>query len=250
MNHHLARVLACALAFCTSTAIAGTLASDGSALDGTWHGTASFQGYYTDPVTHVQTPSGLTGTIDYAVYTAPQFTQNFPAFGLNFVGTAYVPTSLYVYVYQAFETGPAPLSSVSIGLTIPLPFNPGDNAPAVDIGTFVGTDLSPLSNGGTIAGQIPAPGTDLLVPYDSSTWTFGSVLVSQGGSTAGLVFSSEDAPIMRTGSTINDDSVALTGPLPTPGVTSMIPEPATMALAISGLATIAVYRVLRHRRRD
>ena len=222
MSYHFSRVLASALVFCATPAFAGTLASDFSSLLGDWNGTTSFQGYLTDGITK----TGLTGTIDYAVYTADQFNANFPNSG-------YTPTSTYVYTYQAFETGPAPLSSVSVNLIFPYP--------AQDIGTFQGTDTSPLSNLGTVAGQVPSPGTEFLVPGDSANWPFGGVLVFQGGSTAGLAFSSPNAPQWSTGSTIDDGSVGLAYPIPTPGPST--PEPGSLALALSALVAFSMYRL-------
>ncbi len=95
MIHHITRVLASALVLCATPALAGTLASDSSSVLGVWNGSTGFQGYLTDGITK----TGLTGTIDYAVYTEAQFNLNFP-------GSGYAPTAAYVYTYQAFETGP------------------------------------------------------------------------------------------------------------------------------------------------
>ena len=233
MISHFARIFASASMLCAVPAFAGTLAGDGSSLEGTWHGTSSFQGYLTDGIT----PTGLTGTLDYAVYTAAQFNADFP-------GSGYTPTSTYVYTYQAFETGPAPLSSVSVNLIFPYP--------AQDIGTFQGTDTSPLSDLGTVAGQVPTPGTDFLVPGDSANWPFGGVLVFQGGSTGGLAFSSPNAPQWSTGSTIDDGSVGAVSRIPTPGpsTSATAPEPSSIALASLGFATLAAWGWRRRKRSD
>ena len=200
---------------------------------GVWNGSTGFQGYLTDGITK----TGLTGTIDYAVYTEAQFNLNFP-------GSGYTPTAAYVYTYQAFETGPAPLSSVSVNL-IP-------TYPAQDIGTFQGTDTSPHSDGGLVAGQVPAAGTDFLVLGDSANWPFGGVLVLQGGSTAGLAFSSPNAPQWSTGSTIDDGSVGLAYPIPTPGPSTIpsapSPEPGSLALALSALVAFSIFRLRQWRR--
>ena len=219
MKHYLRCLLAGALVTCASVAAAGTLATDGSSYLGTWHGSAAFQGYFLGGVM----PSGLTGTIDYAVY-APG---TFPA---GFAG--YTPTpGEFVYAYQAFETGPAPLSAVSINL-----LNPADQ-----IGTF---------SGGGVSGD--APLADFLAPFDSANWLFTGVLVPQGGSTSGLVFSSPGAPIWSTASTIDDGTVGLVLAVPTPGASNGMPntpEPGTFALALLAAAAFALHR-RRHSRRQ
>ncbi len=229
MNQCTIRVTACASALCASTALAGTLATDDSSILGAWNGSTAFQGYLPDGVT----PTGQTGTVDYAVYVAAQFNANFP-------GSGYTPTATFVYTYQAFETGPAPLSSVSVNLISPYP--------AQDIGNFQGADTSFLSDMGTVAGQ--APSSEVLIPGVSADWSFGAVPVAQGGSTMGLVFSSPNAPIWNTGSTI-DGSVALVDRLPIPGRSPYVnpcPEPSSVVLAAFGfLALLACSWRLRSR---
>ncbi len=221
MNNRIAFTFACAAALCASTALAGTLATDDSSLLGFWHGSVTFQGYLPDGVT----PTGQTGTIDYAVYTAAQFRV------VDFPGSGYTPTSNYVYAYQAFESGPAALTSLSIGL--------GPPYPEQDIGTFTGSDAAVESDMGLVGGQ--SPSSQLLIPGVSADWLFGAVPVAQGGSTMGLVFSSPHAPIWSTGSLI-DGNVALADPLPTPGPSLLpvpYPEPSTMMLALCGVAGVA-----------
>ncbi len=123
--------------------------------------------------------------------------------------------------------------------------------PAQDIGTFQGTDLSPHSDGGLVAGQVSSPGTDFLVLGDSANWPFGGVLVLQGGSTAGLAFSSPNAPQWSTGSTIDDGSVGLAYPIPTPGpsmIATRSPEPGSLALALSALVAFSIFRLRQWRR--
>ena len=210
--------MACASALCASTALAGSLATDNSALLGFWYGSTTFQGYLADGVT----PTGQTGTIDYAVYTAAQFKV------VDFPGSGYMPTSTYVYAYQAFETGPAALSSVSISLVSPYP--------AQDIGTFTGSDAAIESDMGLVGGQ--SPSSEVLIPGLFADWSFGAFPVAQGGSTVGLVFSSPHAPIWSTGSMI-DGSVALADPLPIPGPSPYAypyPEPSSLMLGALGLA--------------
>jgi MYXO-CTERM domain-containing protein len=209
------RLLACAFALCATPALAGTLAGDGSSYLGTWHGTTGFQGHNLD-----LTNSQLTGTLDYAVY-APG---TFPA---GFLG--YTPTlHEFVYAYQGFETGAAPLSSVSINLV-----NPADN-----IGTF---------SGGGVSGDPSIAST--LFYFDNANWLFNGV--PAGGSTTGLVFSSPNVPMMSTGSTIDDGTVGLVFPVPSPDGQSggpNTPEPATLTLALIGMAAFALHRVRRRKR--
>ena len=121
MSRFITSLLLGAVALCATTAIAGPLATDPAAyFDGafTWHSTTPYQGYNDYPTN--TSPSGLTGTIDWAVY-APG---TFPA---GYLG--YTPTpGEFVYAYQAIQSGPAPLSGYSLTLEAI-----GDN-----IGSFAG----------------------------------------------------------------------------------------------------------------
>jgi hypothetical protein len=66
------------------------------------------------------------------------------------------------------------------------------------------------------------------------------------------VFTSPFAPITSQGSTIDDGTVGLARPLPSPGSTTGIPnspEPGTMTLALCAVGAFALYR-WRNRRDD
>ena len=208
MFKHLTCGLAIAVAFCATSTLAGTLAGDGSSLLGTWHGASPFQGYLTDGIT----PTGSPDHRLRRVYGSP-VQRGFSWLGIY----AHVDVRLHVSsIRDRPRASVVGLGQFDLSLS------------AQDIGTFQGTDTSPLSNLGTVAGQAPAPGTDFLVPGDSAKWPFGGVLVFQGGSTAGLAFSSPDAPQWSTGSTIDDGSVGLVNRIPTPGpsTNTTAPEPA------------------------
>jgi hypothetical protein len=211
MSHSRSLLLACALAVCATQAFAGPLAIDTTSIAG-FHGTSSYQGFNLD-----NTPSGLTGTIDYAVYAPGTFPLGFSGFS----------ASDYVYVYQGHETGVAPLSSVSIALTGPV-----DN---LNIGDFTG------NNGfGPVVGD--ASSLAYILPFDSANWAFNGV--TQGNSTDGLAFSSPDGPMWSTGSTIDDGTVGFVIPVPSP--VAAAPEPGTLTLASCGIV-VFVLQWLRRR---
>jgi hypothetical protein len=203
MPAHTFKIFACALALCSAPALAGPLSTDPNAyFDGvnTWHGSTSFS-------------SGtLAGYIDWAVYGPADA----PA-GLG----GYARTSgELIYAYQAFVTGSASLSSVSVDLQ-----NVADN-----IGTFTATG---------IGGQ--AASSANLIALDSATWRFPGVLT--GGSTIGLAFSSPNVPMSDLGTTLDHGQVAVVIPLPSPSPIR-IPEPSTLMLASCGLCVFA-FRWLR-----
>jgi len=211
MSHLKTRFLACALALCVTPALAGTLASDGSSYLGVWHGNTGFQGFDL-----LSQPTGLTGSIDWAVY-APG------TFPVGFLG--YTPSpGEYVYAYQAFETGVAPLSSFAVNL----------EAHADNIGAF---------SGGGVSGQFPS--ASFLNDFDSANWLFDGI--PQFGSSSGLVFSSPHGPMLSSGTTIDHGSSAGVMPVPSPNPPNA-PEPATLTLALCGILGMA-FEIVRRRRR-
>ena len=181
--------------------IAGPLATDTTSYQTTWHGSSSYVG---SPVS-----GGLAGFIDWAVY-APGV---FPAGYAGVAGFAPSPGE-FLYVYQAYETGPAALTSVSVVL---------DNA-ADNIGNITATG---------IAGQ--ASISALLLPFDSATWSFSGV--AQGTSSDGLAFFSPNAPTYTEATTIDGGAVGLALQVASP---SNVPEPSTLALALCGLLGLAI----------
>jgi hypothetical protein len=213
MNRPKSLLLTGALALCATQAFAGPLAVDTTSIAG-FHGTTPFQGY---DLSH--NPSGLTGTIDYAVWAPGTFPGTFAGFS----------ASDYVYAYQAHETGPAPLSSVSIALTGP--------ADTLNIGDFTG------DNGFGLVSGSPS-NLAYILPLDSANW---AMFVPQGGSSDGLAFSSPNGPIMSTGSTIDDGTVGFVMPVPSPNP-NRVPEPGTLTLASCGVA-VFVLQWLRRRGR-
>jgi hypothetical protein len=186
---------------CASSALAGTLATDVSSYQGTWHGSTPFQGV--DP-NNGNAPTDLSGYVEWAVY-APG---TFPAGFLGYTA----PAGDFVYAYQAFVTGQAPLSSLSIDL-----LNDASN-----IGTFTGNGVS-----GTPSSL------DFLIPYNTANWLFDGV--PTGGSSVGLVYSSPNIPMLLTGTVIDHGSAASVIPVPSPD-SIPAPEPASLTLAALGLA--------------
>lgn len=206
-------LLACLLACTATTAMAGTLAGDVSSYLGVWHGTTPFQGVDPD---NGNAPTDLYGYVEWAVY-APN------TFPVGFLGYA-APANEFVYAYQAFVVGPAPLSSLTIDLL----------NPAGSIGTFSGNGVS---GDPTIL--------DFLIPFNSANWLFDGVL--QGGSSTGLAFSSPYIPMLLSGTVINHGSAAGVIPVPSPD-SELIPEPSSFVLAGMGLIALG-YHVRRRRLR-
>ncbi len=152
---------------------------------------------------------GLSGTIDYAVFTANDF-------NANFGGLGYVPGDDLVYTYQVSVTGTRAVTAEIVGIS-----NPANTIGTFDIGDINASSASFTPN----ARWLFAP----PVPTGMTTW--------------GLAFSSPNLPIVGASLTVDGGTQALVAGVPTPGP---IPEPASMLLAAPGLAACCW---LRRRRR-
>jgi hypothetical protein len=203
------RLLACALALIAAPAMAGPLATDGTAyFDGTfhWHGTSAFN-----------SGGGLSGTVDWAVYgpgTAP-------------AGFAGYPTSAteVLYTYQIYVTGTDDVSGLSVHV----------QNPAHDPGTFTATGIS---------GDVPYDSSLTVAPGDA-TWSFFGILAPN--SSTGLVFTSPNVPMFDNGTLVDGGQSALiavpsTSPL-------HIPEPGTLTLLVCGAAAVGFQQLRRSVRR-
>ncbi|RIL06548.1 MAG: hypothetical protein DCC71_06470 [Proteobacteria bacterium] len=155
---------------------------------------------------------GLSGSIDYAVFTAA-------AFNANFGGLGYVPGGPLVYSYQVFVTGNRGLSAEIIGVA---------NA-ANTVGTFAIGDVDALSASFT----------------PNARWLF-SPEIPTGFSSFGLAFSSPQLPIVGAALNIDGGTQALIAGVPTPGPLA-VPEPGSLVLIASGLL---VTGLARRRRSD
>ncbi|MBX3431952.1 MAG: PEP-CTERM sorting domain-containing protein [Pirellulales bacterium] len=153
---------------------------------------------------------GLSGTIDYAVFTAG-------AFNANFGGLGYVPGDALVYTYQVNVIGNLGVSAEIIGVS----------NPANTIGTFNIGDQDASSASFT----------------PNARWLF-SPEIPTGMSSWGLAFSSPKLPIVGASLTIDGGTQALVAGVPTPGPIS-IPEPATLALIAGGLAIVLLSKRVR-----
>ena len=216
-------LLACAVSCCAATASAGVLSGFAGAL---LSGSTPYQGYADYPFNTI--PTNLTGYIDYAVFSPGSFPTGLGQF------SGYTPTAgQFVYTYQLFETGTAPVSNLSVTLWA--------LALANNIGSFSGLGVS---------GQSPIAVTgsyffpDNITPT-SANWDFAPgvaiSLLNPAGSTSGLAFSSPYGPIMLDGGAIDDGSFAVVIPLPSPA-----PEPSTLMFWSCGIVFCAV-RWLRRR---
>lgn len=143
---------------------------------------------------------GLSGYIDFAVFTAS-------AFNANFAGLGYVPGDALVYSYQVFVSGSSSLSAEIIGIA----------NPANTIGTFDIGDVDALSAA--------------LTP--NARWLF-SPAIPTGLSSFGLAFSSPQLPIVGAALSVNGGTTALIAGVPTPGPIP-VPEPGSVLLVASGL---------------
>jgi len=193
-------LLACVLAFSATHALAGPLANDTTSIAG-FHGSVGFSNIH-----------GLAGVIDYAVWAPGTWaTTGFSGF----------TATDYVYTYQAYVTGPADLSQVSVTLTGPVDNNIGDFTGDNGFGPVVG-DMS-------IAAYID--------PFDSANWLLD--FIGTGASTDGLAFSSPNGPIWAQARVVDDGTVAFAIPVPSPNPDN-VPEPGTLILASCGFAVLAV----------
>jgi hypothetical protein len=150
---------------------------------------------------------GVSGVIDYAVFTQADF-------NANFAGLGYVPGDALVYTYQVEATGPAGLSAEIIGV----------NNPANTIGTFDIGDQDASSASFT----------------PNARWLFAPEIAT-GLTSWGLAFSSANLPIVGASLTIGGGTQALIAGVPTPGPIS-IPEPGALLLLTSGAVAACVSR--------
>jgi hypothetical protein len=151
---------------------------------------------------------GLSGAVDYAVFTAG-------AFNANFGGLGYVPGDSLVYTYQLNITGTLNASAHIVGIS----------NPANTIGSF------------NIGGQSPSSAS--FTP--NARWLFSGSIPS-GSSSFGLAFSSPRQPMFGPALVLNGGTPAAGIVVPTPGP---IPEPASLQLLAGGLG--ATYLVRRTR---
>jgi hypothetical protein len=183
---------------------------------GNWEGTGTFY----------NSVSGLKGNVDWAVFTASNFSSLFP-------DLSYSPTANeLVYAYQVFNTGTVNISLETVALL--------SGAPADNDGYFT-------------AGSPPMTGQ---APFDSSItatqviWDFkdyrpagNNYNIIPGDHSTGLAFSSIRAPRSDFSITV-DGGTSATAVVGGPGATS-IPEPSTLIL----LSIVAVvFGFIRSRR--
>lgn len=154
---------------------------------------------------------GLSGTIDYAVFTANSF-------NANFGGLGYVPGDSLVYTYQVFVNGSLGVSAEVVGVT----------NPANTIGTFNIGDQDASS-----ASFTPT----------TARWLF-SPEIPTGMSSYGLAFSSPRRPIVGGSLTVDGGTTAFVLGVPTPG-TIDVPEPTSLLLMAASLAATCFTRRFR-----
>jgi hypothetical protein len=179
----------------TPTSQAGILNGNGAAYAG-WTGSAPFNNGF-----------GLSGTLDYAVFTAANF-------NANFGGLGYVPGDSLVYTYQLNVTGTLNSSAELVGVI----------NPANTIGSF------------NIGGV--APSSASFTP--NARWNFAGGIPT-GSSSYGLAFSSPNIPIFGSSLTFDGGTPAAGAIVPTPGPLA-IPEPASLGLLAVSAAVLCLAR--------
>ncbi|QDV76187.1 hypothetical protein [Botrimarina mediterranea] len=184
-------------------------ASSASSVAGILHGHAAAYGGVTGSVPF-NNGVGVSGVIDFAVFTAADF-------NANFAGLGYVPGDAFVYAYQVEATGPEGLSAEIIGV----------NNPANTIGTFDIGDQDAASASFT----------------PNARWLFAPEIAT-GLTSWGLAFSSPNLPIVGASLTIGGGTQALIAGVPTPGPIS-IPEPSALLLLTSGALAAPLSRRAR-----
>ncbi len=179
----------------TPTSQAGILDTHPDAYAG-WTGTSPFNNGF-----------GLSGTLDYTVFTAADF-------NTNFGGLGYVPTDALVYTYQLFVTGTLNSSAELVGV-----INPANGIGSFNIGAV-------------------APSSASFTP--NARWNFAGGIPT-GSSSYGLAFSSPNIPIFGSSLTFDGGTPAAGGVVPTPGPIA-IPEPASLCLLGSSLVVAGLSR--------
>jgi hypothetical protein len=207
----------CIVLICGATAQAGILAvhpfayNDGlGPSGGAWRGTAPFAN------------GDLSGTVDWAVFTAN-------AFNLVFAGGGYVaPAGELVYTHQIFTTDAIPPVVGASGMSIALPGNPAGNGGGFSAGGVAGVPVDLAFADPSIADWSLMFETDAATPSE------------------GLVYSSPNRPQLTGVPVVVDGGVSAATilPLGVPGP-DVVPEPATVVMA-----SIMTVLVLSNRRRN
>ena len=200
-----------------ATASAGLLGTGKSYTDSTrplgWEGSQTF--------TQAVTAGTLKGEVDWAVFTASNFTSLFPD---------YTPTpGELVYAYQVFDTGTVEISKAESPL---LSGAHGDNAAAFE------------SNG--MSGVLPSSAS---INSADVIWNFASPNIpwSPAGHSAGLAFSSIRKPrtdwfiVVDGGGTVQVNGIGGPG-------TVAIPEPSALALLAVMAASLGIAVVRKSRK--
>ncbi len=168
------------------------------------------------------TPSGIVGSIEWAVFAPDAFPFAFPDAG-------YVPTAgSYSYVYQLHSTGADALSRLTVALVFPTVDKIGDFQ---DAGNGV-SGIAPTSSSFDALSAIWFfSGEDAI----GGTAIVDGVTVILNESSSGLVFSSLSPPVMSFSNVINGghavnglDVPASGEDGPGGGIGGVVPEPTSM----------------------
>lgn len=188
----------------TATSQAGILNGHVDAYGG-WTGSVPFDNL-----------NGLSGTVDYAVFTAADF-------NANFSGMGYIPGDLLVYTYQVnVDSGSLFVSSYTVEI---------DN-PANTIGTFGplnGTDVDASSSSFDFA--------------DNAEWFFLPNEIPDGASSYGLAYSSPNIPMAGGAVIVDGGTAAFAIGVPAPSAV-VLPEPSSCVLFAGCLVALVSRRAI------
>ena len=209
MSNTLKSILAAVAVFsllAASSASAGVLNGHPLAYNNgvSWTGTSAY-------TNGLAAPNDLTGTVDYAVFTAADF-------GTAFPGSSYVPTNGLVYAYQVLNDGTFAVSAEIVGV----------NNPASGIGQFENT-----------VGEVASS----FFGFDSggnAVFNFTNPFIGTGQNSYILAFSSPQEPILGSSITVDGGTFGVSL-VPTPGPNG-IPEPSSVVLVVAGLVGVCTRR--------
>lgn len=209
-----AYLVGCAIALAAATSSAGLLATnplaynDGNGpLAGAWSGTAPFVN------------GGLSGTVDWAVFTDTNFNL------IPGVAGFAAPPGEFVYTYQIFTTGPLIGAS---GMDVPLAGFPAGNGGSFTALGISGVPAAFAFADPSIAQFVLVQETDLATPSD------------------GLAYASPNPPQLSGVPVVIDGGTSAETLLPV-GIPGQIPEPTTLLTA--SIAALA-WSLFRRMRRD
>ena len=151
--------------------------------------------------------AGISGAIDFAVFTAADF-------NANFSGLGYVPSDPLVYTYQLLVEGRSGITKFIVYL---------NGNPANHIGSF------------DLGGQAPSVSQFICCP-EGAQWSFALPGVAGGTTSWGLAFSSPNSPLFGSAEVFAESSSTVVAGVPSPStILAPVPEPSSLLFVGSGV---------------